>query len=110
MDQAGPGFHYEYDLYELEASGVKYIPRSYSSKPEEAHFIRKEADGEICQIALSDIHASALHEAVAYLRERGKRQVQYLSSEDEGYLDAPFRAPSRWAAAQQPMRPSDVKR
>jgi len=27
---------------------------------------------------------------VAYLRERGKAQVQYLSFSDEGYVDVPF--------------------
>jgi hypothetical protein len=90
MDEAGPGFHYEYDIYEFESAGVVYVARAYTSEPEEAHFLRKEADGQALQLTPSDLDSSPFREAVTYLRERGKALVQYLSFSDEGYVDVPF--------------------
>src|SRR5262245_4419653 len=90
MDESGPGFHYEYDLYEFESPGVVYVARSYASEPDEAHFLRKEINGQMFKLTPADVESSPFRTAVAYLREHGKAQVQYLSFSDEGYVDVPF--------------------
>lgn len=90
MDERGPGFHYEYDIWEFESAGVVYVARGYSSQPEEAHFLRKEIDGRALQLTAADLESSAFRDAVAYLRERGKVQIQYLSFSHEGYAEVPL--------------------
>jgi len=90
VDEVGPGFRYLYDLYEFEAPGVKYVARSYDSEPEDAHFLRKQVAGQMLELTAEDLQSSAFQEAVTYLREHGKAQVQYLSFAAEGYVDFPF--------------------
>ena len=89
IDEADLGLEYQHDLYEFEASGVKYVARCYTSQPGDAHFLRKEVDGQLLQLTPEDIASRTFREAVAYLREHGKTQVQYLSAAAGGYLDVP---------------------
>jgi hypothetical protein len=85
------GRGYAHDLYEFEAAGIKYVARSYASEPEDAHFLRKEVAGQMLQLTPEDVQSGTFREAaVAYLREHGKAQVQYLSFTAEGYVDVPF--------------------
>ncbi len=81
-----PGVDYEYDLYEFETSGLKYLARSYTSEPGEAHFLRKEVGGQTAPLTTHDVQSALFRDAVAYLRGLGKSRVRYLSSEAASYV------------------------
>ena len=86
IHEKSPGADYEYDLYEFEAPGLKYVARSYVSEPHEAHFLRKEVGGQTASLKTRDIQSALFRDAVAYLRGLGKVKVSYLSSEASSYV------------------------
>jgi hypothetical protein len=86
IHEKSPGVNYEYDLYEFDVPGLKYVVRSYTSEADEAHFLRKEVDGRVLELTAADAERESFRAAVAYLRARGKSRVNYLSSEAGAYI------------------------
>lgn len=86
---SGPGYHYEYDIIEVEAAGVVYVARSYVGEPSEVHFLAKESDGKRAHLSAADVASKSFQQAVLYFRNRGKTHVNYLSVQHDGYVPVP---------------------
>ncbi len=67
FEESGPGFDYKYNVYELYMPDRTYVARSYDDEPNQAHFLRKEADCEMLAISESDIKSSEFRDAVEQL-------------------------------------------
>jgi hypothetical protein len=76
-------FYYDYHIYEFSEGKTKLVARSYKGD-NEAHFLRKEIDGEKAFIDLADLESSLLSSAVEYLKNEGIETVNYLGQ--EGYV------------------------
>ncbi len=85
----GPGYRYEYETVEFRAAGVAYVARSYHNDYSEVHFLAKEVDGERVRLTPEDVESESFRQAVDYFRSHGKTQVNYLSSQQEGYVSVP---------------------
>lgn len=80
------GFLYRYDLFEFESGGIQLVARSYLSTPEEAHFLRKEVDGEQFPLEPKDLESDLFSAAASHLRTLGKTDLNYLSLDAGGYV------------------------
>jgi len=81
-------YHYEYDLYEFRENGICIIARSYTDEGTEAHFLRKEVSGNQEMLSNSDLLTPLFTQAVKYLNEVGKLQINYLC--ESGYESVPI--------------------
>ncbi|NIF78143.1 hypothetical protein F3J20_12205 [Paraburkholderia sp. Cy-641] len=82
-------YYYEYDIYEFIDENVHYIARAYVDEPFNAHFLKMKSEGEDLWriIEEQDMNNPLFRNAVAFLKEKGKTNIQYLSSGPRGYLD-----------------------
>ena len=79
------GYRYEYDLYRFSSGDIALVARSYSSEPNQAHFLRLEQNGKQRMLTDADLRLPLFAESVAYLKGCGKRDVQWLSGRGNGY-------------------------
>jgi hypothetical protein len=86
----GQGFRYEYDLYRFTDDTVAIVARSYRDQPEEAHFPRIEADGQMRMLEADDLRRPLFEQAANYLRGIGKVELSWLSERAGGYEPVPL--------------------
>ena len=84
---AGPAqeFRYEYDLYRFSDDTGAIVARCYTDQPDEAHFLRIEADGQIRGLQAGDLRRPLFEQAANYLRGIGKMELSWLSERAGGY-------------------------
>lgn len=78
-------YYYEYDILVFSENESSLVARSYIDKPNEAHFLRVEVEDERRALTENDMKSTLLAESVAYLREHGKTEVNWLSGRGNGY-------------------------
>jgi hypothetical protein len=78
-------YYYEYNILVFSEGEVSLVARSYIDKPGEVHFLRIEAHGERRRLTQSDMNGTLAVESVAYLREHGKTEINWLSGRGNGY-------------------------
>jgi hypothetical protein len=78
-------WRYEYDLYRFSDGEIALVVRSYVYKADEAHFLRLEIAGEHRMLRNDDLSLPLFIESVRYLRNAGKRKLQWLSGRGNGY-------------------------
>jgi hypothetical protein len=76
-------FYYDYQIYEFSEGKIMLVARSYKGD-NEAHFLRKEIDGEKAFINQTDLESPLLSSAVEYLKNEGIETVSYLGQ--KGYV------------------------
>jgi hypothetical protein len=79
------GYRYEYDLYRFSSGHIALVARSYSSEPNQAHFLRLEQHGKHRMLTDDDLRLPLFAESVAYLKSCGRHEVQWLSGRGNGY-------------------------
>jgi len=82
-------YYYEYDIYEFIDGNTHYIARACVDEPSDAHFLKMKSEGkDLWQIIEEqDMINPPFINAVAHLKEKGKINIQYLSSGPRGYID-----------------------
>jgi hypothetical protein len=83
-------YYYEYDIYRFTDESSCLVARSYTSEPEEAHFLRIEANGNPRSMEDTDLSHPLFLAASAYLCTEGKLQFRWLSGRGDGYESVPF--------------------
>lgn len=78
-------FSYEYDLYRFSDGAVVIVARSYTNQPDEAHFLRAEADGHWRMLEADELRTPLFEQATSYLRSIGKSEISWLSERAGGY-------------------------
>ena len=78
-------YRYEYDTYTFSDGTATLIARSYSDEDEEAHFLRIEVNGEPRFITSADLERPLLTNAVTYLHQVGKKELNWLNHHGNGY-------------------------
>jgi hypothetical protein len=76
---------YEYDIYQFTDGNISYIARSYSDTPAEAHFLKRVQGAKESYLHQYDLRDPLFGEAISYLRNAGKSELQWLS-ETSGYI------------------------
>ncbi|KXU90322.1 hypothetical protein CI15_03700 [Paraburkholderia monticola] len=79
-------YYYEYDIYEFIEGNVSYIVRAYVDEPEDAHFLKMKGEGdeEWRIMKERDKDTPLFKEAVAYLKNKGKPNIQCFMGDDRG--------------------------
>ena len=80
-------WHYEYDLFRFTEKGLTLVARSYTSDPEQAHFLRVESSGRHRMLTPKDLSSALLQEAKRFLGKAGKEEITWLGM--EGYAPLP---------------------
>lgn len=77
---------YEYDLYNFIEADTVLVGRSYRDEATEVHFLRIEESGKSRMIVPGDLSSDLCKEAIKYLKEIGKSEINWLNAESEnGY-------------------------
>jgi hypothetical protein len=84
-DEAGLyEWRYEYDLIKFIEAELVLVARSYADSPEEAHLLRIEERNAVRGVTTADLSGPLAVQAIAYLRNIGKKSVNWLGS--KGYV------------------------
>ena len=73
-------YFYEYDIYEFSDGRESLIARSYTDTPLQAHFLRIANNGKGRRLCRKDLAGKLFHDAIAYLRQKGKAELYWLSN------------------------------
>lgn len=76
-------WHYEYDLFRFSDGKLTLLARSYTSDPDEAHFLRAESSGKARMLTSKDISGTLFREARLHLGKAGKEKITWLGA--KGY-------------------------
>ncbi len=82
-------YYYEYDIYRFTDGPNCFVARSYTDEPDEAHFLRVEADGSPRTLVDGDLTHPLFHLALSHLRSEGKVRFRWLSGRGDGYDSVP---------------------
>ncbi|WP_449465474.1 hypothetical protein [Stenotrophomonas humi] len=82
-------YHYEYDIYRFTEGPISFIARSYTDKPDEAHFLSIETDGSRRLLVDADLKHPLFNVAKSHLRSEGKTDLHWLSGRGDGYEPVP---------------------
>ena len=69
----------DYYRYEFSSDDTTYIARAYSLAPEEAHFFGKTRGGQGEMLTADDMRTREVREAAVWLRESGRKRVEWLT-------------------------------
>ena len=82
-------YYYEYDIYRFTDGPICLIARSYVDEPDEAHFLRVEANGSQRTLVDVDLTHPLFLLAQSHLSSEGKVHLHWLSGRGDGYEPVP---------------------
>ena len=97
VDSLGPDtdgnyeYYYKYDMYRFTRNNRTVIVRSYTTEPNEAHFLGIEINGKKRLIERADFKSPIVKATIYYLVKTGKSELNWLdqSNTHDGYSKVP---------------------
>ena len=85
-------YYYKYDIYRFANNDGALIVRSYSTEPDEAHFLGIETNGKRRMMEKVDFKSPIVKAAISYLIKSGKSELTWLdqSNTHDGYSKVPI--------------------
>lgn len=77
-------YYYEYDIYTFKNKNITIIARSYTTEPEEIHFLSAIQNEKRRPISQTDLELPLFNEILEYLKSTNKKKINWLSS--SGYV------------------------